>query len=440
MRIALLIVLLVALTVPVMSCAAQDRPALPPPATKPAGESAVGKFPFLEVDARAKQVRVECESLGVDNPLEFFLCLAGTVEHEAVLRSKVRPSHLHAALLMLGLEPGEPVRFSESANKWLPPHGPPLQISVQFEKDGKQVTLPAYRLMRDMKTKREMPPMTWIFAGSRMMPGDVYAADRTGYIVSVVNFDFTVIDIPALASNANETLHWQANLDLLPPKGTKVTMIVEPAGQVQAPKAAGTTQPASAGVGGAGAAGDAAGGAGRTIDVSLITIDADGTTRFSDNAYEPAMLDKMIEQLPRGQRVRVAVANPVEENRSARLVINALASAGVKFDVIPQATAGAVPPRAAADANATQPQPPEGGSARAFDDNNDARLRTLRDKWQQAVAPHDASLRQAATTHYEVITQLRREQQRLIDEADKIQRLIDELEKQYQDMTTPRPE
>ena len=182
------------------------RPRPAAPATQPP----VGRFPFLEIDARAKQVRVECEALAVDNPLEFFLCMAGTVEHEAVLRSKVRPSHLHAALLMLGLEPGEPVRFSESAKKWLPPHGPPLQtLGRSSRSDGKPVTLPAYRLMRDVKTKREMPPMTWIFAGSRMMPGDVYAADKTGYLVSVVNFDFTVIDIPELASNANETLLWQ---------------------------------------------------------------------------------------------------------------------------------------------------------------------------------------------------------------------------------------
>src|SRR5688572_27674787 len=238
MRAALLLVAAIAMTGPIISCTAQDRPGLPPPAiskttTTTTTQASVGRFPFLEVDARARQVRVECEALNVENPLEFFLCLAGTVEHEAVLRSKVRPSHLHAALLMLGLEPGEPVRFSESAKKWLPPHGPPLQISVQFEKDGQSVTLPAYRLMRDVKTKREMPVMTWIFAGSRMMPGDVYAADKTGYVVSVVNFDFTVIDIPELASNANETLHWQTNLDVMPPKGAKVTMIIEPAGKVQ---------------------------------------------------------------------------------------------------------------------------------------------------------------------------------------------------------------
>src|SRR5205823_8534726 len=60
--------------------------------------------------------------------------------------------------------------------------------------------------------------------------------------------------------------------------------------------------------------------------------------------------------------------------------------------------------------------------------------------WTQKVAPHDAALREAAQAQYETITQLRREQQRLIDEADRIQRTIDELEKKYQDITTPRPE
>ena len=64
----------------------------------------------------------------------------------------------------------------------------------------------------------------------------------------------------------------------------------------------------------------------------------------------------------------------------------------------------------------------------------------MRDKWQRAVAPHDKALREAAQAHYDVINTLRREQQRLIDEADRIQRLIDRLEKDYQEMTTPRPE
>src|SRR5256885_9621960 len=128
----------IVLAVLVCACAGQQ----PPAASKP-----VGRFPFLEVDARGKRIRVECEALHCKNPLEFFCCSTGTNEHESVLRSSVKPSHLHAALLMLGLQPGEGVHFSESQNKWLPPHGPPLAISLEFERDGKPQSMPAYRVM-----------------------------------------------------------------------------------------------------------------------------------------------------------------------------------------------------------------------------------------------------------------------------------------------------
>src|SRR4029079_8182914 len=95
-----LLTLLMLLLIPACRSIAQDAP---PPATQP---QTVGHLPFLEVDARKKQVRVECEALRCENPLEFFLCVTGTNEYEAVLRSKVKPSHLHAALLALGLQPG----------------------------------------------------------------------------------------------------------------------------------------------------------------------------------------------------------------------------------------------------------------------------------------------------------------------------------------------
>ena len=69
-----------------------------------------------------------------------------------------------------------------------------------------------------------------------------------------------------------------------------------------------------------------------------------------------------------------------------------------------------------------------------------AKVDRLRQHWEQAVAPHRLALKEAAEAHYQVISDLRKEQQRLIDESDRIQRTIDELEKEYQDMTTPQPE
>ena len=282
-------------------------------------------LPHINVDVKARQVRVDCQMLGVEAPLEFFCVLSGTNEHESVLRTSAKPSNIHLALLMLGLEPGEPVKFSEAAKKWMPPHGPPLSITVEFKKDGKLIRMPATRLMRSIKTKDAMPQHAFIFAGSQLGPDGAYAADITGYVVSIVNFDLSLIDVPQLASNANETLEWQVNKDVGPDAGAPVTMIIEPMGD-----AAPGSEPA---------------------------------TQRADAAREPA--------------------------------------------------------------NESPADPPQ--------------IAKLRERWNSAMTPHRSELRDAAQAHYEVLTQLRREQQKLIDEADRIQRLIDELEKRYQQMTTPQP-
>ena len=189
----------------------------------------VGKMAHLEFSVAKHWVRVECEAMAVNAPLEFFCCLNGTNEHESVLRSAVRPSDLHTALLAIGLKPGEPMTYSESLNKWFPPHGPPLRITVEFTKDGKTVTYPAYRWLREVKSHKECPSFSWVFCGSRTKEGR-YAADDTGYIVSIVNFDFAVIDIPSFASSNNDLLEWERNADLMPAKGTPVWMVIEPLG------------------------------------------------------------------------------------------------------------------------------------------------------------------------------------------------------------------
>ena len=241
--------LLVALSLLLVAGAA---PAPPKQDAKPAapgngGKPKVGRLPQLEFDAEAKQVRVACESVNVEAPLEFFCVGINGPDHETVLRSRVRPSDLHTALLAIGLKPGSPVTFVEKEKRWEPPHGDRIKITCEWEKDGKTVTVPAHRMMRDLKTKKEMPETSWIFAGSRTVrDGDDnpnYAADVTGYIVSIVNFDLTLIDVPELASNSNETLEWECNRDLVPPRGTKVTMILEPAPAEKKGDAAGAPKP-----------------------------------------------------------------------------------------------------------------------------------------------------------------------------------------------------
>jgi hypothetical protein len=79
--------------------------------------------------------------------------------------------------------------------------------------------------MRDIKTHAAMPRSPWIFAGSRVVNG-TYTADVTGYLLTVVNFDWSVMDVPALRSNSDATLQWERNPNISPPLGTPVTLII----------------------------------------------------------------------------------------------------------------------------------------------------------------------------------------------------------------------
>lgn len=295
----------------------------------------VGKLPHVTFDVKQRQVRIECEALEVDAPLEFFCVRTGGSEHESVLRTPAKPSDIHIALLAIGLKPGKPVSFSEATNKWIPPQGPPLSIVLEWEKDGKTVATPAYRCMRNLRTKAEMKPQHWVYCGSRVMEDGEFAADVTGYVVSIVNFDLTLIDLPEVKSNSNELLEWQRNPDVAPPAKTKVIMVIEPAGKAKEGEGAAPRKDERSDAG-------------------------DAAAPVADDAITDVTIDQR-------------------------------------------------------------------------------RMDALRERWLRAVRPHSAALREAAQAHYDVIAAMRSEQQRLIDEADRLQRGIDALEKEYQDLTTPRP-
>ncbi len=295
------------------------------PTTQPAG-----KLAHLLVDARQRQVRVDCEAVKADYPLEFMAVVTNTNEYEALVRSEVKPSDLHLALLIIGLKPGQCVHYSESTKTWQPPTGPPVDIWFEYQKDGKQQKVPAYRWMRDVKTKKEAPPMTWVFTGSKVMDDGSYGADATGCLVGVINNELSVLDVPALKSRSLESREYERNSNLMPDTGTPVTMVLS------------------------------------------------------------AAVDQGVAGTPATQ---------------------------------PADPAATTQPVGLSDVHLDQ-----------------AKVDHLKAYWEKAVAPHRLALKEAAQAHYQVINDLRKEQQRLIDESDRIQRTIDELEKQYQDMTTPQPE
>lgn len=194
----------------------------------PATQPAEGRLPHIQVDVQHKRVRVECQAVNADAPLEFVVCLAGTKEYESLLKTRAKPSHLHLGLLMAGLTPGKPVRFDEKQNKVLAPEGTALKLTCEFQFKGKTVAIPASRLMCNQKTREEMPDSSWVFAGSQLTEDGAYFADISGEIVSVVNFAHTVIDVPSLRSDKNESLEWVPNMALAPERNATVWLVIEP--------------------------------------------------------------------------------------------------------------------------------------------------------------------------------------------------------------------
>lgn len=425
--------------------AAGAAPAVP--TTGPAAKTDLLKH--IQVDVKNKAVHIECEVCKADYGLEFFCVSSGGNEYEAVLSSKAKPSGLHLALLMIGLQAGEPVKYVESANRWLPPHGPPLQISCQFDKGGKSYDIPAYRLMRNNKTKKEVPAMTWIFTGSKIMEDGQYGADPAGYLVSVLNNELSVIDISVLAGRALETREWEPNADLLPAPGSKITLTFEPAGKVVDPT---FENPAAIAPGGAPAeksdaprkdplgkdprvsadplSGNAFAsrlGAAEKSGAALVkvTMDAVGKAALNGEAVTlPELTEKLkaLQATGKAQAVWV-VYEPTSNYDEAMKVIQAVGAAGVEL--------------APENVGSAAPDPTD---SRAEIAAEEAKVKLLKARWLKAVAPHQQAIREAAQAHYEVIETLRREQNRLIDEADRIQRVIDELTKDYDNMTTPHPE
>jgi hypothetical protein len=208
------------------------------PATQP-----VAKLPHIEIDVANKEVRVECEAVKADYPLEFLAVVTNTNEYEALVRSDVKPSDLHLGLLMIGLKPGEPLHYVEETKAWTAPTGPAVRIWFEYEKEGKVVKAPALRWMRDVKTKKEPSDFTWVFTGSKMFSDGTYGANVTGSLVGVINNELSVLDVPALKSRALEARDWERNPDTMPATGAKVTMILSPVENDLVPSTQAATHP-----------------------------------------------------------------------------------------------------------------------------------------------------------------------------------------------------
>jgi hypothetical protein len=188
----------------------------------------IGKNVMLELIGQERRVVVQAKVCLREGTLEHLLCRRTTKEHEAILAADVDARNIHAALLAAGAEPGRPAKFDP---KFEPATGTSIRIHLQFDKDGKKITVPAQEWVRTIKGQKDMAG-DWVFAGSRFLQdpklkGPFYAANQ-GDVICVSNFADAMLDLPMRSSSAGDELLFEANTGRIPPLDTAVTVILTP--------------------------------------------------------------------------------------------------------------------------------------------------------------------------------------------------------------------
>jgi hypothetical protein len=182
------------------------------------------------LDLPGKRVIVGGKIAIAEGAIEVFACPAGSKEHEAIVATRCPARLVHAGLLAIGLEPGNPVSFDPA---YVPARGPEVTVRMRWRAaDGQWQERPAQELIRNTQTGEPLNA-AWVFAGSGFWrdPGDGtehYQADG-GDMICVSNFPGAMLDLPIESSQSNEALMFEAFEGRVPPRGTQVEIILAPA-------------------------------------------------------------------------------------------------------------------------------------------------------------------------------------------------------------------
>lgn len=178
-----------------------------------------------------------------EGALEHLICKSRTKEHESILATEAPPKLIHAGLLLTGAEVGHPVSY---VPKFVPPAGTTIKIDLEWVEAGQ----PRKANAREWVANLEKKPLAtdWVFAGSNTYTDPetkktYYGADD-GDIVTVANFETSLLDLPIQSTASDADRNFQANTPKIPTIGTFVTIRMRPVLDKK-PKAAAPAKPAT---------------------------------------------------------------------------------------------------------------------------------------------------------------------------------------------------
>jgi hypothetical protein len=207
---------------------------------KPAGEKGakeeepknltrLSKTHDVWLDTKRKAVVIDGEVALREGQLEMFACPKNTKEHESIVALNCTAEEVHAGLLATGAKPGTTVKFDP---KYVPATGDIVDVYLLWtDADGKKHQARAQDWIKNHKTGKAMD-YDWVFAGSGFWKdeetGKLHYQANGGDLICVSNFPTATLDLPVESSQANSDLLFTANTEKIPPKGTKVRVVLIP--------------------------------------------------------------------------------------------------------------------------------------------------------------------------------------------------------------------
>lgn len=173
------------------------------------------------LDAKHRLVQVPSEVNMEKGVIELLACTPGGKRHESVLVVNVIPYHLQVALLLLGLNYGDNIKFQGDP---VTPLGDSVEVWVKWQAENESQYVRGEDLIFDLVSEKTMTHTHWIFSGSKIVNGS-FMADREGSIITTFHDPYTILDNP-LPGGGNDELY-VVNENLVPPKGTKVELIIK---------------------------------------------------------------------------------------------------------------------------------------------------------------------------------------------------------------------